>query len=251
MTSWKLELDKSQLILLCTPGANRGIFIGESAPFSKADTRLRTIPLTTRRPTLVEIKRIHQILSSVEFFKADPLPTTAPIEEKLPIVSEVVKDKNDDKVGKEEVEEVPYMELTVDLMSIAIKEGDLKTVKQLIEEDYVRLPEAESPLFLAVQQANLDIIKFLIEVKVKLDIPSLSWNFYTSLHKAAHDGNVEVLLVLLNAGADPTIKGLDGKTAYDLSKNKIIRDTFRKFAGEHSTRWNWMVAGIQQLTKEM
>jgi len=73
----------------------------------------------------------------------------------------------------------------------------------------------------------------------------------TALHRAALQGSIECLKILLNNGADPTIKDFRGKTSYDLAKNQNVRHVMRVFAGEHLNQWNWQKAGITPLTPEM
>jgi hypothetical protein len=64
-------------------------------------------------------------------------------------------------------------------------------------------------------------------------------------------GLEELVNLLLCANANPTLKGLDGKTPYDVSKNKNIRNIFRKFAGTNPLTWNWESAGIPPLTDDL
>ncbi|XP_041365063.1 ankyrin repeat and zinc finger domain-containing protein 1-like [Gigantopelta aegis] len=69
IVSWSDHIKKCDLIFLRAPSFNRPIFYGgKNALFKKDDTRIRTIPFATRRPTLNEVKRVYQMLASVEFY---------------------------------------------------------------------------------------------------------------------------------------------------------------------------------------
>ncbi|XP_072027233.1 tRNA endonuclease ANKZF1-like isoform X1 [Amphiura filiformis] len=69
LESWKETLNDCQLIFLRAPSYNRNIFYGGKNPaFTKDDTRMSFIPFPTRRSTLKEIRRIHEVLSSVQCY---------------------------------------------------------------------------------------------------------------------------------------------------------------------------------------
>jgi hypothetical protein len=67
-------------VFIRVPQYNRGVLINTSssqpsnnqniAPFDKSDTRLRQIPFMTFRPTLNEIKRVHNLLSKIENYSS-------------------------------------------------------------------------------------------------------------------------------------------------------------------------------------
>lgn len=69
----------------------------------------------------------------------------------------------------------------------------------------------------------------------------------TLLHVAAssaQDSIVQWLLEELDAnptiGSDSTESQGSGKTAYDISESKAVRDTFRRIANERQERWDWI-----------
>jgi hypothetical protein len=69
MESWSSHLGSCALILYHAIGHNRNVLFGGKNPlFNKNDSRLRTIPFATRRPTFSEVKRVHDILTSVEMY---------------------------------------------------------------------------------------------------------------------------------------------------------------------------------------
>ncbi|GFG28589.1 hypothetical protein Cfor_10717 [Coptotermes formosanus] len=69
MESWSSHLGSCGLILYHAVGHNRIVlFGGRNPPLNKTDTRLRTIPFATRRATFSEVRRVHDILTSVEMY---------------------------------------------------------------------------------------------------------------------------------------------------------------------------------------
>ena len=69
MESWSSHLNSCGLILYRAVGHNRNVlFGGRNPPLNKTDTRLRTIPFATRRATFTEVRRVHDILTSVEMY---------------------------------------------------------------------------------------------------------------------------------------------------------------------------------------
>ncbi|PSN38765.1 hypothetical protein C0J52_08887 [Blattella germanica] len=70
MESWSQQLSSCSLILYRAVGPhNRNVlFSGRNPPLNKLDPRLRTIPFATRRATFSEVKRVHDILASLELY---------------------------------------------------------------------------------------------------------------------------------------------------------------------------------------
>ncbi|KAK7473986.1 hypothetical protein BaRGS_00034755 [Batillaria attramentaria] len=69
LTSWSEQMKNCHLIFLRTSTYSKQIFFGGKAPaLDKNDLRVRTIPFSTCRPTFNEVKRVHQMLTSVECY---------------------------------------------------------------------------------------------------------------------------------------------------------------------------------------
>jgi hypothetical protein len=69
MDSWAAHLKNCGLIFYRAVGHNRNLlFSGKNPPLNKEDTRLRTIPFATRRATFSEVKRVHDMLMSLEIY---------------------------------------------------------------------------------------------------------------------------------------------------------------------------------------
>lgn len=68
-TSWSEEMNKCDLIFLRAPSFNKRMFFsGKTPPLQKKDERIRMIPFATRRPTHNEVRRVHELLCSVECY---------------------------------------------------------------------------------------------------------------------------------------------------------------------------------------
>ncbi len=74
------------------------------------------------------------------------------------------------------------------------------------------------PLHSAVAGNFLNISKMLIENKAHVNI--IQQSGLTPLHSAAQNGNIELIILLLEKGADTTTRMEGGKLASDLAKEK-------------------------------
>lgn len=69
LESWKSDLASCHKIFIRAPGGNKRLFLhGKSPPFCKDDERVRMVPFPTRRPTLNEVRRVFEMLSSIECY---------------------------------------------------------------------------------------------------------------------------------------------------------------------------------------
>ncbi|XP_059823441.1 tRNA endonuclease ANKZF1 isoform X2 [Hypanus sabinus] len=74
---WTEYLQAASAIFLRAPSHNRGIFLSGKVPaVNRGDSRLRSIPFSTRRATFKEVKRVHAALSTMEIYAADTDFTT-------------------------------------------------------------------------------------------------------------------------------------------------------------------------------
>ncbi|ESP03169.1 hypothetical protein LOTGIDRAFT_137805, partial [Lottia gigantea] len=62
-------INTCDFLFLRAPSFNRKIFYGgKNPPFTKDDDRIRVIPFPTRRPTYNEVKRVYEMLFSIECY---------------------------------------------------------------------------------------------------------------------------------------------------------------------------------------
>lgn len=278
LDNWSTELKASHRIFLVAPGqGNKHIFYYPESPLQKNDTRIRSVPFTTKRPTLIEIKRAQQILTTVEFFDASaviPQPTDIDLDNEEQMkellqdeydfhVQEMQKMKLKSKKTKkptkqdEETNQNPSQTLLTDLILEAVQQENLDTLKQLLDSHYVSpvpqdATQIVSPLYVASEHGFLNIVKYLVdEQKVDLDFANPKPKFRTALHAASENGHEEVLKFLLECGANPEIKDLNSQSPAAISKNKSTRNIFRKFAAKNPSKWNWTSISVDPLTDEM
>ena len=85
-----------------------------------------------------------------------------------------------------------------------------------------------------------------------LDMLNSLWGGMTLLHLAAATGNVAIVSSLLLYGADPVVKDQSGKTSYLVSKDRPVRDSFRRFMASHPSAYDYDSAHIPSpLTQDM
>lgn len=92
LESWSSHINNSSLILYRAVGPyNRTVlFGGKNPPLDKSDSRLRPLPFPTRRATFNEVKRVYDILSTMEiygcaadFIDSFPISPRQPLRKKI------------------------------------------------------------------------------------------------------------------------------------------------------------------------
>ncbi|XP_010288812.1 PREDICTED: ankyrin repeat and zinc finger domain-containing protein 1, partial [Phaethon lepturus] len=74
----------------------------------------------------------------------------------------------------------------------------------------------------------------------------------TLLHVAARAGKAEAVCLLLEAGADPSLRDRQDRTPYCVSADKLTRNAFRKFMVDHPDKYDYSRAKVPgPLTQEM
>jgi len=99
-------------------------------------------------------------------------------------------------------------------------------------------PNGGSTLLQAATYGNVPIMAYLIEQKLEINAQSNGGN--TALHAAACMGFYDAAKLLLEKGADRTIKNKEGKTAAQAAKTPVIRDLIE----------NWGQASNQEGEKQ-
>lgn len=74
-------------------------------------------------------------------------------------------------------------------------------------------------------------------------------NKNTVLHLAAVEGLSEFIPLLLEAGADPSIKNKNRLTPYVISSNKETRTSFKEFASQNPGRFDYKKVSIKCINK--
>ncbi|XP_069554718.1 tRNA endonuclease ANKZF1 isoform X1 [Brachyistius frenatus] len=72
LLAWAEHLKEASVIFVRAPSYNKTIFFGgRAAPLDKKDPRIRTLPFATRRATFREVRRVHEVLSTVHVYGKD------------------------------------------------------------------------------------------------------------------------------------------------------------------------------------
>ncbi|KAJ7746875.1 hypothetical protein DFH07DRAFT_831634 [Mycena maculata] len=259
---WAEEIDGCERIWIRASGTNRKIFIDyEGCVIEKGDGRLRTFPFPTRRPTQSELSRC---LLELTRAKVSHLTEDALRAQDEAFIASLPKPKS-----------IPVAVLPAPEKSKPVK---LSKEEEILREKWSRLLEM-------VGKGRLDPLKSFWEREGAnlggVDTPIPEWTGEkraTLLQVAAHSGHEDVTNWFLETlHADPTVdvpltkageleendsgdtsdspkppKG-SRRTAYDVAKNRAVRDVFRRCAGAHPDWWDWFGAARvpSVLSKEM
>ncbi|CAD1469810.1 unnamed protein product, partial [Heterotrigona itama] len=107
LESWSFHINNSSLILYRAVGPyNRTVlFGGKNPPLDKNDLRLRPLPFPTRRATFSEVKRVYDVLSSMEIYgSASDFTDSFPISPRQPLRKKVSKTDGSGEILVENVE---------------------------------------------------------------------------------------------------------------------------------------------------
>lgn len=238
LQTWNDRLKSCELIFVHAPSANRRVLFGEGEGVGRSldpgDPRIRNLPFTTKRPTVNELKRSFVELSTIKVSRIDAA-SLAESEDRRRSVPESVK-----------VRKTPEPGLTLPSLAEPVDEA----LEKLVE--------------LARKGKTQALVTHLEKHSLPPDVPIPSSlvdaRNRTILHLAAYEGHAELVTRLLELGADPAA-GLDGsetsetgprRTAYEMSKDKEVRNAFRRAMASMPDRWNWGTAKVPSpLTKEM
>ncbi|KAK1274323.1 hypothetical protein QJS04_geneDACA020640 [Acorus gramineus] len=244
LLTWKPYFDSSSCIFVHAPSSNRQLlFDGDKLHCNCPDSVIRHVPLTVRRPTLKEVKRIYHQLTNV----------TNEEDEKV-----CESNVETDLVSSGDIPDIKNLEIIEDQSrnSPKIKEDTLVLLNdstplhiqnlEAIEEQSRNQPEIKDSV---LEDSNLLIAK--PNKKQDTGTPVLL-NDLMPLHEAAKSGNAQWTLELLEHGSDPCIKDVRGRTPYMLATDKEVRNTFRRFMALNLDKWDWHAAQVPSpLTKEM
>ncbi|XVF79917.1 hypothetical protein PTKIN_Ptkin15bG0029000 [Pterospermum kingtungense] len=157
LASWKSYFDASSCVFIHAPSSNRNmLFTGDKPNFSHQSCAVRNVPLTVRRPTLKEAKRIYNQLTQVSH-EVEEKEIPPGIKEDLLLSGSTIDNGNQDSC-KEELEhnlssrdasKIPSTNVKSDIISSesdtevvctstplheAAQSGDAQNVLELLEQ---------------------------------------------------------------------------------------------------------------------
>ncbi|KAL3536928.1 hypothetical protein ACH5RR_000294 [Cinchona calisaya] len=217
LAAWKPYFAFSSCVFLYAPSNNRQLFFDGERPYFMCQHRaIRNIPLTVRRPTFKEARRIYKSLTQVssEIDEEIASSTTTNMEKESFL--------HDNLVNNDGIES---------------SKGDTG--------DNFETKEITDPCRVIDKFEN-------VHVSSGTENESENVGASTPLHEAAKSGNPQTVLELLEQGMDPCIKDERGRTPYMLVTEKEVRNTFRRFMAINLDKWDWHAAKVPSaLTKEM
>ena len=256
LDGWSHWIKQSECVYVHAPGNNRRVLFYDNSVISAAERqgRLRSIPFMTRRPTLSELKRAYQELTTVK-------------------VSVLTKEALD-RVAMEEQE---AMERVLRAKSAKENEASRKAQQQAETTSVAEASPEVSKLVDLVKKGRAEavsnhLLKHGIDASQPLPLTSSSEydlrRTPTILHLASHHGQAPVVKILLEKhNADPTMttasalnqqqqqqqqqEGEEGEdaaqqgaagsfTAYDIAKDKETRNAFRRAMALLPDSWDWI-----------
>jgi Bacteroidetes VLRF1 release factor len=246
LSQWRKYLQESDTIFVHAPSANKKIIYSyEDAPLDINDKRIQSFPFTTHRPTLNEIKRAFFELTDLKVVEFDE-STLRQHEQELALAEEAKKlaltklEQLSLSMPPSEPEaeaEQAKPDADVEKAILLTKQGKVQVLESFIER--CRQQGKELPLS-GPLPANTKIED--------------SRRLATLLHVASSHGQAEVANYLLReCGADPTAMNEAGKVPYDLCKDKLVRNVFRRCMCDMPGKWDWLQAAKvpSPLTAEM
>jgi ankyrin repeat protein len=114
-------------------------------------------------------------------------------------------------------------------LMIASLKGQLEVARKLIERGADVNKPGWAPLHYAATNGHLPVMELLLEQNAYID--AASPNGSTPLMMAAHYGTAAAVKLLLEAGADPTIRNQLGLTAIDFANRANRMDSAELLAG--------------------
>eukprot|EP01123_Difflugia_compressa_P006401 TRINITY_DN185_c1_g1_i1.p1 TRINITY_DN185_c1_g1~~TRINITY_DN185_c1_g1_i1.p1 ORF type:complete len:596 (+),score=129.52 TRINITY_DN185_c1_g1_i1:39-1826(+) len=260
LTDWSELISKADFIFLYAPGQNWNIFFSGENGLKRGDNRIRSVPFTVKKPTLAEVKKIHEILTKIEISHYDPQSDTTEQEQKEQkqesmeiLENNSVNNNNKSEHIKISLETHQEVE---DKISTAIINNDIDAMISLFDSDYempvyTDIKKITTPVYLAVQYNRFNILEYLLELDTgDLDTPIPAWYHRTALHRAAFDNRQEIVKLLLDYGAFPSPKDIHGKTPYVIA-SPIMREFMRKYAHQNLDSHPWIKLGITPLVPEL
>ncbi|THH12064.1 hypothetical protein EW145_g250 [Phellinidium pouzarii] len=255
---WSDDISTSERIWLRANSSNRRIFMDyDEAIIAKGDSRLRTFPFPTRRPTQSELSRCLLELTKVKvtyfteeelqaqdeaFLASLPKPRPKP---QTPAPSKPVEKKVEPKLNKEEEVHRDKWSRFLEM----IKKGRLEAAKAFWDRDGASIggvdaaiPEwtgekAGTILQLASSFGQAEMTAWLLD-DLHADPTILVLSNLPRVIEEAEASDSQ------DASSDPPAGTfISHKTAYDVASSRAVRDAFRRSAATRPDEWDWLGAG--------
>ncbi|KJX92563.1 ankyrin repeat and zinc finger domain-containing protein [Zymoseptoria brevis] len=228
LLEWKQLIDSAELIFIRATGStNRRTLFGpyEDQVLSHKDVRIRGFPFNTRRATQAELMRAFVELTRVKVTTVDEAALAKQAEEAAAIATA-------------KAEALANSKTTTPKTSKASKEDEEASLHTTQLQALIRRSKAPAMLSY-IQSNNLSPDFRFFPAEQNHHAP-------TPLHLAAASNSpVCISSLLIKAGADPTVRNDDGKSAFDIAGDRATRDAFRLARSQlGEAKWEWDTANI-------
>lgn len=224
LQDWKALLDTSELLFIRATGSrSRRTLFGpyEGQVLRANDPRIRGFPFSTRRATQSELMRSFIELTRLKVREINPNEPVKAQPEETP--SKGPSSKTEKSVTPKLSEEEETALLHTSQLQAFIRRSKLPALLSYFKNKDLQ------PNFLFQP----------VDSQQNHHAP-------TCLHLAASQNSAPLVSgLLVKAGADPTIKNKEGKTAFDLAGDRATRDAFRVARdGLGEGKWDWEAAKV-------
>ncbi|KAJ3085282.1 Ankyrin repeat and zinc finger domain-containing protein 1 [Quaeritorhiza haematococci] len=275
LTTWSAHLKSCTHIFTRLPVRHRRTIFFNPQILAQDDTRIRSVPFTTGRPTFEELKRcwrelggvrVEDYVEEVEEVKGEKEKEKGGVEKKEKQVG--VEQKQKEKPKEKEKERVELPEHVVKVIEL-IRKGKLDALSRKLgkppiaendeDEDDTADGPAQPDASEQGDQEEDNQTNQSTNININMRLPPDDGT--SLLHIASSHGHPAIVSYLLSLGADPTTSPLSHPssttsapipTPYDVAPDKPTRDAFRRFMAQHPDRWDYTLSGIPSaLTDEL
>ncbi|KAI5356797.1 Putative Zinc finger C2H2-type, ankyrin repeat-containing domain superfamily [Septoria linicola] len=228
LAEWKPLIDSAELLFIRASGTtNRRTLFGpyEEQVLSSRDDRIRGFPFNTRRATQSELMRAFIELTRIKVSTVDEAALARQAEQEAAIATAKADALANSKVSTSKSAKVSKED----------EEAALHT-----QQIQALIRRSKAPGVQTYIQSNK------ITPDFRFFPPDQNHHAPTPLHLAAASNSPAcVSVLLLKAGADPSIRNDDGKSAFDISGDRATRDAFRLARAQlGEAKWPWDAAGV-------
>lgn len=228
LQDWKGMIDTSELLFVRATGStSRRTLYGpyDGQVLRSNDARIRGFPFSTRRATQNELMRSFVELTRVKVVEVDEAAIAAA------------------KVAAEEATQRAHTPKP---------KATTSTVPKRSEEQETALLHTNQIQALMKRNRVPALLSYLKSNDLSPDFlfypPEQNHHAPTPLHLAASQNSAPLVSgLLVKAGADPTIKNGDDKSAFDIAGDRATRDAFRvarSELGDSNSKWDWEATHI-------
>jgi len=254
VNSWDQHLAMCDVVLFRVAAHNKHAFnTMRDSTLRGNEHKLRTIPFTTYRATLKEVKRVHSVAVKLE--ESSQTEFNLILENKR---AALVSSEEDviERIEQCQTRSIPNSHLKLK----RTEERGPRGAATAVEEELVVVagPDIGSPLYDLIQcitTVKEEGLRSLLDQPTYLELlntplPHLANT--TLLHMAVVSTSPVLTKLLLHAGASPVTKDDQGKVPYEHAVEKDQRDEMRRYMAVAPQQWDYKAAKVPSpLTLEM